>query len=81
VQYLALSHGTDVISVQSVYGCSGAFPGNELNLESVGRIAMEYCSNIALLETVFLYVVGENDCVQLFDHKISSRLGIRLDRQ
>ena len=80
VQYFAFAHGPDVICGEGKYGCGGSFSGYKLNLESIGRVAMEHCSDVALLEMVFLYVVDENDGVQFFNDGIPSRQRFRPDR-
>jgi hypothetical protein len=68
VQYLAFAHGPDVISGEGENG--GGIPPTsyEFDLESICRVAMDHGANVALLEFVFRYVTGEDDCFQFFDH-------------
>ena len=71
VENLAFAHGPDVISDEGEDGGGVPLSNHELYLEPTCRIAMNHGPNIPLFETLFAYVMGEDDSVQFFDHAFS----------
>ncbi len=77
---LAFAHRANIIAGESEHGGGISLSSDEFDLKAICRIAVNHCSNVALLQVVFLDVSREDNYVQFFNHVSPFRCGIRLDR-